>query len=164
SDLEKDIGAEVERMKEQQTPVTSMDEDYIRQNFKTKDTILQGYIGNESEVVIPDSFTCISIRAFADCKSVSKIIIPDSVTRILEGAFYNCINLTSVTFSNSLKSIPSSAFAGCHKLKLVVLPDSVKKIGSFAFANCNSLSCVTISQNTKFENNSFPANTKIIRK
>ena len=171
SDLEKDIGAEVERMKEQKNeapkekdPVTIEDEEYIRKNFVIKDGLLKKYIGNEKEVTIPSFVTTISIRAFANCQHITSIVIPNTVTKIMQAAFTDCFNLTNVVISDSVKSIPTYAFADCKKLNSVVIPDSVKKIGDMSFDGCEKLVSITLPNHTKYEPKAFPKHTKIIRK
>ncbi len=171
SDLEKDIGAEVERMKEQKSeapreknPSSIEDEEYIRKNFVIKDGLLKKYIGNEKEVTIPSFVTTISIRSFANCQHITSIIIPNTVTRIMQAAFTDCFNLTNVVIFDSVKSIPTYAFADCKKLKSVVIPDSVKNIYGWAFKGCENLKSVALPAHTKYESNTFPPTTKIMRK
>ncbi len=61
-------------------------------DFVIKDDVLLEYIGNDSDVVIPDNVT--SITGFYMCKSLTSITVPDSIVDIDEGAFKDCENLT----------------------------------------------------------------------
>ena len=86
---------------------------------------LMGYYGEETELVLPESFTAhdgtnvteyaIYDYAFYNCDGLTSVIIPDSVTGIGELAFYDCSGLTSVTFeatSGWFVSTSSSATSG----------------------------------------------------
>ena len=86
---------------------------------------LMGYYGEETELVLPESFTAhdgtnvteyaIYDYAFYNCDGLTSVIIPDSVTGIGELAFYDCSGLTSVTFeatSGWFVSGSSSATSG----------------------------------------------------
>lgn len=52
-------------------------------------------------IVIPDSVTTISTRAFSGCSQLKSITIGRGVTQIIGGAFYKCYNLTSAKFLNT---------------------------------------------------------------
>ena len=81
--------------------------------------ILVGYVGDQTELTIPDDITAINRYAFGGCTSLISITIPDSVRSIGEGAFSGCDELTTVT-----------------------IPDSVTSIGDYAFYNCSGLTTV----------------------
>ena len=108
------------------------------------DKILVGYVGNETELTIPDDITAINQYAFCGCNSLTSIVIPDSVTTIGYEAFSGCTSLTSVTFgeNSQMTSIGWFAFAGCTGLTSITIPDSVTRIGNEAFYNCDSLTSV----------------------
>ena len=89
---------------------------------------LAGYMGNATELIIPDEYkgnsvTNIGWCAFAYCSGLTSITIPNSVTSIEIGAFYECSGLTSITIPNSVTSIGSYAFDGCNNLKEVHVTD-----------------------------------------
>ncbi len=90
------------------------------------DIWLVNYIGNCTEIVIPNNVTKINDYAFYNCSSLTSIIIPDSVTSIGERAFYDCSSLTSI-----------------------IIPDSVTSIGERAFYNCSSLTSIIVNSNNK---------------
>ena len=115
---------------------------------------LMGYLGTETEIELPASFTAyngtfvenyeIYEDAFAYCSDLTSIIIPDSVTSIGRTAFRHCTELTSITIPDSVTSIGSSAFSGCSGLTSVAIGDSVTGIGLGAFFNCSSLTSIVV--------------------
>ena len=113
-------------------------------DFVIEDGVLIEYIGQGSDVVIPDSVTSIGYKAFKECTSLTSVTISDSVTQIGFGAFDSCSNLTSVTIPDSVISIESYAFRGCFRLESVVIPNSVTKIADWTFHGCRFLTSVTI--------------------
>ena len=107
---------------------------------------LIGYIGNDTELALPESFHGESYEiyknAFRYCDTnylIEKIVIPNRVTSIGNRAFYDCRSLNSITFSNNLTTIGASAFYGCTALNSVTIPSGVTNIGGSAFYGCFNL-------------------------
>ena len=113
-------------------------------DFKIENGVLTNYIGNDSNVTIPDSVTSIGSYAFYDCSNLQSITIPDSVTSIGESAFRGCSNLQNITIPDSVTSIGERAFWDCSNLQSITIPDSVTTIGSQAFQGCSNLQSITI--------------------
>ena len=109
--------------------------------------ILVGYVGNETDLVLPNGITNIYKYAFYNCYYLTSIVIPDSVTSIGDYAFCNCFNLTSIIIPDSVTSIGFWAFEGCSNLTSIIIPDGVTSIGDFAFSGCSNLTNVTIGNN-----------------
>ena len=88
---------------------------------------LYRYIGNSTEVVIPE------------CYGIST---PNPPSSHREGsyAFDGITTVTSVTVSAGTVVIGDSAFYGCTNLTEVNLPDSITELKNYAFANCGSAS------------------------
>ena len=117
-----------------------------------------------TNLMIPDSVTCIESVAFGACRGLRNVTIPDSVTNIGDlafnwctnlasvkigtcigrGMFFFCYRLDNVTISSNVTSIGDGAFYNCTSLSNVVIPDSVTNIGDMAFYECFSLAGVTI--------------------
>ena len=104
---------------------------------------LIGYVGDETDLVLPESYNGESYEIYKDafyyCDSLTSITIPDSVTSIGSYAFRYCDSLTSITIPDSVTSIGDWAFGYCDSLTSVTIPDSVTTIGYDAFSSCSSL-------------------------
>lgn len=124
------------------------------------------------DLVIPETVTEISPRAFEGFrgfksvdtgKSVVKIgksafkgccsdyttglksvVIGDSVTTIEDYAFSECLCLENLKLGKNLKTIGSHAFGKCEHLQSLTIPSSVESIQSFAFVDCKYLKSLTI--------------------
>ena len=110
--------------------------------------VLVGYMGNETEVEIPDYVngnivTGISASAFAGNMSLTGITLGQYITTIDEGAFKDCSSLVSVSASGC-NEIGAEAFSGCTSLKTATLT-SVTSMADKVFYGCSSLSNLTLS-------------------
>ena len=95
-------------------------------------------------VIICDSVTSISQRAFYNCTALKSIVIPDSVTTIGENAFADCTALESVTMGKGITSIERYAFSDCTSLKDVYIADLSAWCGiSFGDIEANPMLCAT---------------------
>ena len=97
------------------------------------------YIGDETELVLPESYNGkgydIYSNAFYANKELKSVVIPDCVTVINNNAFYNCKNITSLTLGDNIVTIGDNAFAYCNALKSLSIPDSVPSLGTYAFVS-----------------------------
>lgn len=149
-------------------------------DFEIKEGVLIRYTGNDAEVVIPNSVTCIGNEAFKECNSIMSVTIPEGVTSIEDSAFFFCHNLEKIKIPNSVQNIGWGAFIscsslerikipegvmtieadtfdGCSKIESINIPDSVTSIGKRAFNRCTSLKSVTIPESVTFigDNNMY---------
>ena len=87
---------------------------------------LVNYIGNDTEIVLPDSYNGENYKigdyAFYNC-SLTTITLPEGVTSIGNYAFCNCSRLTSITIPEGVTSIGNCAFDNCTALKKVIIED-----------------------------------------
>lgn len=82
--------------------------------FEIKNSVLIGYNGTASDVVLPADTASIGIDAFKGNKTVEHIEIPYSVTKIYNGAFADCPNLECVVIPFTVTEIGDSAFSGTN--------------------------------------------------
>lgn len=107
--------------------------------FKSKFTYLDYYIlkDGESEFIV-DSYNCLKAYLGND----TNITIPDTIDGIeIYGIAKYCFknsNIESVTLPDKRLLIEDEAFCGCKNLKNINL-SKVTYIGPYAFANCTSL-------------------------
>lgn len=118
-------------------------------SFKIKSGKLVKYIGDDSEVIIPDKVKVIGANAFYKCGNLKSVVIPDSVTDIENWAFFVCTGLTEIIIPDSVIRIGGFAFASCTGLTEIKIPDSVETIGASAFSNCTGLKIITIPKSVK---------------
>ena len=114
------------------------DRDFIiRQDTIHEDRLcLYSYIGNDTEVIVPDGVTKICSYAFGDRNkpndSITKIILPDSVVELEDSAFGYCSSLTDVSWSNNPKfKMGHDIFKGCNSLEKISIPKNVSELSSF---------------------------------
>ncbi|MBE6665574.1 MAG: leucine-rich repeat domain-containing protein [Ruminococcaceae bacterium] len=126
------------------------------QNFKIQKGVLKKYIGNETEIAVPDGVTEIKAYAFFECLCAESVIIPEGVIKIGEGAFYGCKNLKNVTIPESVTEIGCHAFGSCTKLRSAVLPKGLERIPYELFQYCDQLESITILEGaTEIEPSAF---------
>ena len=109
---------------------------------------LLGYVGNETSIVLPESYNGegyeICPYSFAYSEIVSLTIPDGEETYVSPYAFEGCQNLKSVIIGDSVTSIGSFAFYRCWSLTSIEIPDSVTSIGFSAFSGCNRLTEITL--------------------
>ena len=71
-----------------------------------------------TNLVIPDSVTSISNKAFYNCRSLMSIEIPDSVTSIGFDAFRNCSSLTNVYYKGTANDWSKISIIGSYNTNL----------------------------------------------
>lgn len=101
-------------------------------------TILEKYTGLSENVVIPYGIKKIK-SAFTKNNVIRKVSIPETVTCIDIRAFYACKKLERVDINTGVVEIKKYAFRGCNSLK-VEIPLNVKRIEEGAFSMVVSVS------------------------
>ena len=95
----------------------------------------------KGKLVIDESITGISDRAFQLNKGITSVVIPNGITSIGNEVFSQCENLSSIVIPTSVTSIGNQAFEYCDSLTELSLPKSVKHIGNYAF-DCTNLKSI----------------------
>lgn len=122
-------------------------EEMIVNDFLVSDAKLIKYLGNNTEITVPDNVVSIERYAFANNKDLRKVYLSSSIKIINSYAFMNDINLEKVIFNDKLEIISDGAFDGCKKLNDIIITPNITNIGMEAFANCQALSNITIPNN-----------------
>lgn len=102
---------------------------------------LVGYMGTESEVILPESFNgkeySIYKYAFYNLNSLRKIVLSDGVTSIGDSAFGNCTSLERVTVN--VEELDPLVFMGCDSLVHLTIGTKVNYLGAIYNAFYNAL-------------------------
>ncbi|MBR4237271.1 leucine-rich repeat protein [bacterium] len=88
------------------------------------DVILCDYIGNNTNITIPESVTSIGEYAFYNCPYIETVVIQEGTKLIKYYAFSGCSSLTSITIPSSLEAIGNNAFSNCLSLRKVNILDT----------------------------------------
>ncbi|GEM_PF-6771588 len=105
---------------------TPQPESQLRQNYsflelKDGSIGISGYIGDETNIVIP--------------VSVGK----KHVSTVCGEAFHSSVNLTRIVIPEGVTEIGTRAFSGCTSLSSIVLPKSIVTMGDNVFDGCTGL-------------------------
>jgi len=129
--------------------------------FDTSTGTITKYIGQSSNVIIPEKIfgvgvTSIGDGSFQSCHNLSNVIIPIRVTKIGNAAFRYCDSLNSIDIPNSITIIGNSSFASCSGLSSITIPNSVTSIGGYAFSECSNLKNISMPNSiTIIDDNTF---------
>lgn len=133
---------------------------YVRINGNNYYVLHKG-VYRSNYVNVEDGCNLIDSHAFLFSK-IKMINLPSSVKIIGRSAFAESYELEHISIGEGLLLIGEASFSGCRSLEYLYLPDSLFSIGPNAFSGCDKLMQVSISKSTRFEENSFPAHTKIV--
>lgn len=123
-------------------------EDFAEDGFIIVSTgVLVQYIGDDTDVVIPDGVVHIEASAFAYTYGLESIEIPDTVTSIGTYAFWGNYYLEEVEIPEGVVSIGAQAFAYSGVVE-VSIPESVEYIGDGAFEECESLKNIVVAEDS----------------
>ena len=138
--------------------------DYV---FTTADGVntLVGYIGYETELVLPENFNgqnyVIGATAFAGEAGIASLTIPAAVTAVETDAFLGCTGLNAVyiddlaawcniDFQGVVNSNPlnnaHNLYVNGELLTELVIPDGITEIKNETFRGCNQITSLTIPE------------------
>ena len=125
------------------TAMAAVDEN----GFVYTGTTLTSYLGDATEITIPNNIVTINTSVFEQ-SIISSVTIPSSVKTIGKTAFIYSGYLTSVNFENpTIQTIGEAAFSRCNNLETIVLPDTITSLGDGVFLNCSKLKNVHLPNN-----------------
>ncbi len=92
--------------------------------LEIQDGVLERYHGHESEVILPDDGSIVSIgrNAFDSCKGLKKVILPEGLEKIDNYAFWNCSDLESIHIPASVTKISGGAFQNISAESIKISP------------------------------------------
>lgn len=119
----------------------------IGQTLSSSDSFSQSlqlttYRNSLKQVILPETVTTISPRAFTECSSLEYINLPNSLTKIGSSSFAKCSNLSEIHLPKNLKEVGENAFARCTSLKNVFVSEGVKELGIYMFNYCTSIETI----------------------
>ena len=109
----------------------AIDENYVYKDAEKK--IIFKYIGQKTDVVIPQTVTTIAAGAFSDSPAITSVTIPSSVTKVEDGAFSGCTALKNVT---CLATVPPTAYANSFENYNGYLSIPCESKDDYDFASC----------------------------
>ena len=123
----------------------------LKSKFTINDWIIMygdyivGYVGDNTNIRLPDKATGIAKTAFLDNKIIQQITFGKNIKVIGNAAFEGCSSLHTVNLNEALETIYPYAFANSG-LREITIPVNVKRVGEGAFSNCDKLKKITIVQ------------------
>ena len=105
----------------------------MNSDFIIKAGVLLKYIGNSTDIEIPDGVKVIDECVFLG-RPITSVTMPDSVVEVRDKAFHECCELQSLRLSNNLETVGYCAFCGLS-VKELKIPASVKTIAWGAFCD-----------------------------
>ena len=102
-----------------------------------------------TEVVLPDTVTCIRESAFTKCLALERINFPEGLTSIESNAFNQCTSLTEAHLPESVTELGDNVFMNCTALVSATLPSGFDTIPGGIYGNCRSLTDVTLKGTIK---------------
>ena len=105
---------------------------------------LKGYVGNETDIVLPEEVNGVTIttvwgNAFKDNTAITSIKVPESYTTLAGSAIKGCTSLKNVSLPNSLTgALGTFQFRDCPALESVNVPYGINNLNSYVFYGCTN--------------------------
>ena len=132
-----------------------------------EETVLLGYVGHATGLVLPDDLDgndyVIHAHAFDKYMDLTSVTFVSGVKSIGDGAFMDCTKLETLDNLGAVKTIGDEAFSRCSKLASLTIGEGTQIIGSNAFFGCYGLVSVSIPQSvTSIGENAFYACSALV--
>ena len=117
-------------------------------DFDYTDYRLNGYLGGESAVVVPEDIDGCTVDILGmdflhDNDAVASLTLPSSLRQVEGNAVSFCDNLTGLIIPEGVQVIGDNCFIGNPALVEITVPASVRYIGTNSFGSNESLKKVT---------------------
>lgn len=115
-------------------------------DFLVYDGILEEYVGDGGDIVIPASLGVkeIAANAFGNNTDITSVVIPEGVEVVGYWSFRNCTSLESVTLPYSLTTLAEHAFSAAP-ITEITIPGNCEIVGYGCFSGCEYLEKITLS-------------------
>lgn len=143
-----------------------------QKDFYIKDGELVCYLGDSTDIVIPDGVQRIGNAVFIDNKTLRSVTLPKSLHWIGQGAFAHCENLKSITIPASVTFIDRLAFSdsgleeinieGKPEIRLWAFDGTPYKANEFKKHGGLVRDNVLLSVNPELTEYTIPSDVKII--
>ena len=122
------------------------------------EVMITGYLGTDTDIVIPDEIygcpvTAVETDSSKSLINAESIVFPKHLkslyTLVVGNGSYRSKTLEKVVLPEGLEKIENSVFLDCEKLKEINIPSTVTEIDYNAFNGCKSLKEIKIPENIK---------------
>ena len=114
--------------------------------------LLRGLTVVDGILRVPEGITIIPSEGLSKRTDFTEVVLPNTLTCIDNGAFLRCTRLATLDLPGALAYIGHNAFTGCSAITALHLPASVDTVGSGAFSDCTALQTVSMeSAEVEFE-------------
>lgn len=112
-----------------------------------------GYIGQDTEIIIPNGYLGYPITKITYLASakITKITMSDHISVLDVASLAGNINLKTVILSTNLLTIKENTFLNCENLEEITIPSSVTMIEAGAFNGCKKLNKITVINNLIYQ-------------
>ena len=121
-------------------------EESSEDDFLVFDGVLEEYVGDGGDVVIPASLGVkeVAAQAFQNNLDITSIVFPEGVEVIGYWSVRGCENLEQVILPYTLEELAEHCFSSAA-ITEIVIPGNVEIVGYGAFSGCTYLEKITIS-------------------
>lgn len=138
-------GIRYEVMESGSAAVIGIEEDNVTTEFLIPEFVRNDGLYYKVTEIGPDAFSF---------SSVTEVILPETITKISDKAFYGDVNLKKCNLPGSLQYIGELAFAKCWELNGQI-PLNIKFFGSNSFQECSGISEIVFGNDVEINTGAF---------
>lgn len=106
------------------------------QNGNTEELV--AYLGEETDVVVPDGVTAIRAYAFYRNTKLQSVSLPASVERVEGNAFLRCSEMKTLTLAGGIRELGADAFLDCVMLDTLHYTGTMAAWCAISFGNATA--------------------------